>query len=274
MLDNERSELRAFLRSRRRRIRPETVGMPVRSHRRAQGLTRDEVAELAGVSVGWYAQLELGRPINISAKSLEAIAGALQLDRYETEYLFSVAGMPRATEAPAPPDRIPAELRYIVDHYTPSTAQILSRRFDVLYLNRSARLLFNHSDSGGVEQYNMIYRLFMDPERRVLFQSWEEFARTMTAAFRHSYANAVGDPWFEELLAKLQAESPEFVRFWNEYEVAPAMWQRIAINVRSDVAYMVWSVLPVPESNGLLLAFTVPADPQSESILRDYVKTH
>ena len=69
--------------------------MPVSSQRRARGLTRDEVAELAGVSTGWYAQLELGRPINISAKSLEAIASALNLDRYETEYLFSITGTAR-----------------------------------------------------------------------------------------------------------------------------------------------------------------------------------
>jgi hypothetical protein len=45
-------ELREFLRSRRSRITPEEAGLPVRpGTRRVPGLRREEVAQLAGVSV-------------------------------------------------------------------------------------------------------------------------------------------------------------------------------------------------------------------------------
>src|SRR5215469_15043697 len=69
-----RTELAAFLRSRRERIRPEDVGLPPGHRRRTSGLRREEVAQLAGVGVTWYTWLEQGRPINASTQVLDAIA--------------------------------------------------------------------------------------------------------------------------------------------------------------------------------------------------------
>lgn len=268
----DREELRAFLKARRQRLRPESVGLPVTSQRRARGLTRDEVAELAGVSTGWYAQFELGRPINISPKALEGIAQAIKLDRYETQYLFALAGTAKPAEDITRTDVVPSDLRYIVDNYASSPAQVLSRRFDVLHMNRIGRMLFNHTGGEKNDRYNMIFRLFMDPARRRLYSRWEDFARAMTAAFRHNYASAVGDPWFEDLIARLHAESPEFSRFWSEYRVAPAIRQQLELNLGEQrSAYIVWSVFPVPESNGLQLAFTVPADERSEAVFKAYL---
>ncbi len=48
-----RAEIREFLRSRRARITPDEAGLPAYGgNRRVQGLRREEVAMLAGVSVG------------------------------------------------------------------------------------------------------------------------------------------------------------------------------------------------------------------------------
>lgn len=268
---SDRSELRSFLRARRQAIRPEAVGLPVKLQRRARGLTRDEVAELAGVSTGWYAQFELGRPINISPKRLEAIAAALRLDRYETLYLFRLVGMPLPEQISAEPTSIPRELRTIVDGVIYFPAQILSRRFDVLYMNRAGKALFNHSTSENHDQYNIVWRLFMDPYRRVMYERWEDFARAVTAALRLSYGASIGDPWFEELIARLRTGSDDFARFWDEYRVAPAIGQRASIKLESGVANIVWSVVPVPHAQ-LFLAFSVPADEESAAKLRDYAR--
>src|ERR1700749_612711 len=78
-----RTELAAFLRTRRERIRPEDVGLPPGSRRRTAGLRREEVAQLAGVGVTWYTWLEQGRPINASVQVLEAVASTLRLDTVE-----------------------------------------------------------------------------------------------------------------------------------------------------------------------------------------------
>jgi transcriptional regulator with XRE-family HTH domain len=268
-----RPELRSFLRARRQGIRPEAVGLPKKSQRRARGLTRDEVAELAGVSTGWYAQFELGRPINISPKTLDAIATALRLDYYETQYLFTLAGTPLPEDSSTRPGSIPLDMRAIVDAITSFPAQILSRRFDVLYMNRVGEAIFNRSTSESGDQYNLVWRLFMDPERRRMHERWEDFARAVTAALRHSYASAVGDPWFEELIARLRSGSADFTRFWNEYRVAPAIGQRSTITLEPfGVANIVWSVLPVPDSAGLFLAFVTPADEESAARLCRYAE--
>lgn len=47
-----RSEIRDFLTSRRARVTPDEVGLPTYGTRRVPGLRREEVATLAGVSVG------------------------------------------------------------------------------------------------------------------------------------------------------------------------------------------------------------------------------
>src|SRR5258708_19756701 len=73
-----RSELAAFLRSRRERIRPEDAGLAPGIRRRTAGLRREEVAQLSGVGVTWYTWLEQGRPINASTQALDALAPPLR----------------------------------------------------------------------------------------------------------------------------------------------------------------------------------------------------
>ena len=89
-----RTELGAFLRSRRERITPEQVGLPSAGRRRTPGLRREEVASVAGVGVTWYTWLEQGRDINPSPQVLEAIARCLLLDPHERTHLYRLAGSP------------------------------------------------------------------------------------------------------------------------------------------------------------------------------------
>src|SRR5947209_20590208 len=87
-----RTELSDFLKSRRARISPETVGLPPGRRRRTPGLRREEVADLAGVGLTWYTWLEQGRDIRVSPEVLSAIARALRLEPAERAHLFRLAG--------------------------------------------------------------------------------------------------------------------------------------------------------------------------------------
>jgi transcriptional regulator with XRE-family HTH domain len=59
-VDN-RVEVRDFLTTRRARLTPQRAGLTAfSSNRRVPGLKRGEVADLAGVSVEYYSQLERG----------------------------------------------------------------------------------------------------------------------------------------------------------------------------------------------------------------------
>src|ERR1700746_1997390 len=89
-----RTELAAFLRARRERMRPEDVGLPPGPRRRTAGLRREELAQLAGVGVTWYTWLEQGRPINASVQALDAIGSTLRLDPVERAHLFRLADLP------------------------------------------------------------------------------------------------------------------------------------------------------------------------------------
>lgn len=153
------SDLRDFLRSRRARIGPEEVGVAAHpGRRRVPGLRREEVAQLAGVSVDYYTRLEQGRTLHASAEVLDAVARALRLDATERSHLFDLA---RPQRAPGPgraadpaagapgtadavgPQRVRAGLYRVLDALDDGTpAMIMGRRLDVLAANRLAEALY------------------------------------------------------------------------------------------------------------------------------------
>ena len=113
-MDN-RDEVKAFLSSRRAKITPEQAGLQHFSrNRRVPGLRRSEVADLAGVSVEYYAQLERGNLAGASDSVLDALARALHLDEAE-QHLADLAPRcqpqrPHPSQAPGaagPPERDP-----------------------------------------------------------------------------------------------------------------------------------------------------------------------
>ena|SRR5215203_328669 len=92
-----RSEIRDFLTSRRGRITPEEVGLPVYGSRRVPGLRRQEVATLAGLSIDYYNRMERGNLGGASDGVLEALSRALRLDEAERVHLFDRARSSRAS---------------------------------------------------------------------------------------------------------------------------------------------------------------------------------
>jgi hypothetical protein len=88
---NRRSELRAFLMRRRSNLCPSEVGLPTTRRRRVRGLRREEVAELAGVSVEWYRRFESGRAIGVSPRFVARLGTALLLTPGQRRSLFRLA---------------------------------------------------------------------------------------------------------------------------------------------------------------------------------------
>src|SRR5437879_10278102 len=79
--NSRQSELGDFLRSRRQKLMPKAVGLPVGRRRRTPGLRREEVAQLAGIGVDWYIRLEQGRSVSPSPMTVDALAKALGLTK-------------------------------------------------------------------------------------------------------------------------------------------------------------------------------------------------
>src|ERR1700743_895808 len=91
MADAQHGELGDFLRSRRERLSPKTMGLSTVRRRRTPGLRREEVAELAGIGVDWYIRLEQGRTVSPSVTTIDALARALRLTRTEHTHLKALA---------------------------------------------------------------------------------------------------------------------------------------------------------------------------------------
>jgi transcriptional regulator with XRE-family HTH domain len=96
-----RAEVREFLTTRRAKVAPELVGLAGGGSRRVPGLRRGEVAELAGISVEYYAKLERGQIAGASDSVLDGVADALLLDAAERTHLKDLAGAARGSTAPA-----------------------------------------------------------------------------------------------------------------------------------------------------------------------------
>ncbi|CAL9572063.1 hypothetical protein SUDANB1_04846 [Streptomyces sp. enrichment culture] len=147
-------ELGDFLRSRRARIRPEEVGLPSYGRRRVPGLRREEVAQLAGVSVDYYVRLEQGRGPGdpgrtrsggVSDAVLDAIARVLRLNEAEHAYLRAVA-RPRRQDGPgASASRVRPGVRLLLDGMDRNPAYVLDHRMEVLAWNALADAVLGFS---------------------------------------------------------------------------------------------------------------------------------
>src|SRR3954447_18398858 len=168
-----RADLAAFLRARRAAVRPEDVGLPGGGRRRTQGLRREEVALLAGVSVSWYTWLEQGRPINASLDVLDALARALHLDAVEREHLIVLVGYPARLPIAPGRDVVSGAIERLLDALEPAPAYVLGPRWDFLGWNRSFMVLFPAVAELPPEERNLVWVLFANAQARELVGEWE-----------------------------------------------------------------------------------------------------
>src|ERR1700729_1298981 len=134
---SEDNLLGGYLRARRALVRPGSVGLPDHGVRRVNGLRREEVAMLAGISSDYYLRLEQGRDHNPSIQVLEALARVLQLDQPATDYLLGLAApQPRQRRRPKR-ESVPPGVRQLLD-VVGLPAFVEGRYFDVLAANRLA----------------------------------------------------------------------------------------------------------------------------------------
>ncbi len=213
-----RQALAAFLRTHRARLSTTEVGLPARRRHRTPGLRREDVAELAHIAVSWYTLLEQGKDVHPSKPVLESIAQALRLTHVEEKYLFLLAGHALPVKAPAEEEEVPPELQRVVDVLTPHPAFVIGRRWDVLFRNPSADLVFCFDEPFPPHSLNVVWRCFQ-MQGHSLDPAWEVQARNLVAQFRTDYVRYPGDASFEELLHDLQYTSPFFREWWEQHDI-------------------------------------------------------
>jgi len=215
-----RDDLAAFLRARRHRLRPGDVGLPDGGRRRTPGLRRQEVAQLAGMSVDYYIRLEQARGPHPSRQILAALARALLLTTDEREYLFRVAGQ-SPPPAASPSREISPGIRNLIDSLPETPAYVVDAKYDVLAWNTLATYFIGDLSGFAESDRNMIRWLFRLPATAVPWTDPETvaFARSTVADLRAAYARYPADQGIQGLVSELLATSPQFAEMWGAHEV-------------------------------------------------------
>ena len=216
MSDPSRSEFGNFLRSRRAKLNPKSVGLPDGRRRRAPGLRREEVAELAGIGVDWYIRLEQGRAVSPSVTTIDALARALRLSKVEHAHLRALAS--GTNRRAFTREIVPAALRNLVESLN-QPAYITGRRWDVLAWNKAAADIFAFGRLAEEDCNILICVLLYPGSRRLFGSSWAEEAKRIVAQFRATHDLWAGDPAFVALLTRLRDGSPEFAEWWEAHDI-------------------------------------------------------
>ncbi|MFE4652870.1 helix-turn-helix transcriptional regulator [Streptomyces sp. NBC_01550] len=215
-----RAELSEFLRTRRARLKPEDVGLrDFGRHRRVPGLRREELSQLAGVSVAYYTRLEQGNGRNVSAEVLDSIARALQLTDAEHAHLTHLA-KPKQKKKPAGRiQQVRGTLRTLLDAMDGVPAYVVGRRSDILAWNRMAAAIFGDWAELPTQERNWARLIFLRPEYRDLFVDWEQKAIDIVCQLRMDAGRYPDDPRLSALVGELSVKCEEFRRLWATHDV-------------------------------------------------------
>ncbi|GAA2953952.1 helix-turn-helix transcriptional regulator [Streptomyces enissocaesilis] len=217
---DQRAELSEFLRSRRARLKPEDVGLPdFGRHRRVPGLRREELAQLAGVSVAYYTRLEQGNGRNVSMGVLDAIARALRLSDAERDHLTHLAKPSQKRRRPTRPQRLRPGLQQLMDAMEGVPAYVMGRRTDVLGCNRMARVLFGDITALPAEERNLARLLFLGDGFRDVYADWELKACEVVSYLRLDAGCHPDDPLLSALVGELSVKNELFRSLWAAHHV-------------------------------------------------------
>lgn len=218
--DSDSRALGAFLKARRAQLTPGECGLPeTDSARKVAGLRREEVAQLAAISVDYYTRLEQGR-VRASLPVLTTLARALRLDDDQQTYLYELAG--RSDARPRrrrPAQRLRPAMRRLLDQLTETPALVLGNRLDILAWNPAASALYTDFAVIPADRRNYLRLLFMNPVVRQLHRDWTHDAREAVAALRMEAAADPGDPDLAKLVGELSLQDPDFRSWWAEHRV-------------------------------------------------------
>ncbi|MGW2161418.1 helix-turn-helix domain-containing protein [Nonomuraea sp. NPDC001699] len=210
-MDNERNNrLGDFLRARRAQLQPDQAGPAVQGRRRVPGLRRDEVARLAGLSLGYYVRLEQGRELRPTHQTLAGLTRALQLNGNAVVTLYRLARPTSQRRRPIQVERVSADVHALLNDWTVAPAYVLGRSLDVLLRNPLATALHGRFVFGD----NLLRMVFLDPVGGEFFRDWSLTARAAVRELRRAADQAPDDRTVRELVGELSIASPDFRRLW------------------------------------------------------------
>ncbi|SEM50300.1 helix-turn-helix transcriptional regulator [Streptacidiphilus jiangxiensis] len=199
----------------RDRVAPGDVGLPAGGRRRAAGLRREELAQLAGISVDYVTRLEQGRATNPSSQVVEALTRALRLSAPERDHLYHLAGLapPGPTTVPT---FLPPSVQRLLDRLSGTPVAVHDATWTLLVSNPPYRALMGDSTTWHGRELNGVWRHFLGrgPAVRYTPEALSAFETALVADLRAAADRYPADRPLRELVAELRRGSPRFAELW------------------------------------------------------------
>ncbi|WP_369230521.1 helix-turn-helix transcriptional regulator [Streptomyces sp. R21] len=214
-----RSAFGALLRAWRDRLSPTDAGLAATAGRRAPGLRREELAQLAGLSVDYVLRLEQSRATNPSAQVVGALARTLQLSRTERDQLYRAAGL------------LPPQDGTVGTHVPPGIQRLAARLGDVpigvftadwtlVWWNTMWSALLGDPSMVPASERNLARALFGDGVAHASLlpieseRGQEAFEASIVADLKDAASRYPADVQLDRLVSELRAGSDDFARHW------------------------------------------------------------
>jgi transcriptional regulator with XRE-family HTH domain len=216
------ASLGATIHAWRDRLTPAAAGLPAGRARRAVGLRREDLAELAGVSVDYIVRLEQGRATTPSAQVVSALARALQLSRPERDHLYRLAGLQPPPDGTIT-DHIPPGMQRVLTRLGDTPVVVFAADYQLIWWNRGWAALLGDPSSVPAEDRNLVRVRFPVGAERTTFTGWpivsendEITDRAIVADLRRAAARYPGDPRLAALIKRTLNGNARFAQLWHD----------------------------------------------------------
>ncbi|MEU6139396.1 helix-turn-helix transcriptional regulator [Streptomyces sp. NPDC047081] len=256
----------ALLHAWRDRLSPADAGFAAVPGRRAPGLRREELAQLAGLSVDYVLRLEQGRAKHPSAQVVGALARALQLSHAERDQLYRSAGL------------LPPQDGTVNTHVPPGVQRLAARLGDVpigvfaadwtlVWWNAMWSALHGDPLEVPPAERNLARALFGDGPAHAALRPMrsergpEAFAASIVADLKHAASLYPEDAQLDALVGELTAASEAFRYLWATAALSPHVSEQKSIR-HPEVGDILLDcdVLVVPGADLRVVTYTAAAD--------------
>ena len=208
------------IRAWRDRLSPAATGLPAGRARRATGLRREELAELAGVSVDYVVRLEQGRATTPSAQVISALARALQLTVAERDHLFRLARLiPPADDQIS--DHIPPGVHRVVARLGDAAAAVFAADWQLIWWNRTWAALLGDPSAAPPGLRNFARDTFPVGSAGPQLSQWPvtsldagHTSASVVSDLRRATGRFPRDRRLAELIRVLTEGNPQFAELW------------------------------------------------------------
>ncbi|MFF3376670.1 helix-turn-helix transcriptional regulator [Streptomyces sp. NPDC002680] len=222
---SSRSGFGALLHAWRDRLAPADAGFPVTDGRRAPGLRREELAQLAGLSVDYVLRLEQGRAKNPSAQVVGALARALQLSNAERDQLYRSAGL-------LPPQdgtvntHVPASIQRLAARLGDVPVGVFSADWSLVWWNTLWSAVFGDAAVVPPAERNLARALFGNGLAHAAMlpvqseRGPDVFEASIVADLKDAVSRYPGDAQLDRLVQELRVVSDAFAHYWAAQTIA------------------------------------------------------